>query len=104
MDIGLVMDILVVLKTVFIRFFISFIVWFVCYSMQCMLPCLHRLCKRGERYSNLNKKVKFRPNYLKNNFDYYYKDGHEFLVPFNQSCKQTIKIMAMKPKARPLSY
>lgn len=33
--------------------------------MQSMLSRLHILCKMDERYSNLNKKVKSRPNYLK---------------------------------------
>lgn len=30
------------------------------------MPLLYMLCKRGEKYSNVDKKVKLRPNYLKN--------------------------------------
>lgn len=70
----------------------------------CHVSCLHILRKRGEKYSNLNKKVKSRPNYLKNNLDKFCKVGHEFLIPFYQSYKQSIKIKLNKPKARPLSY
>lgn len=61
------------LEMSFTHFLISLMVWFICcstcvMSTQSMLSCLHILCKRGERYSNLNKKVKSEPNYLKTDF------------------------------------
>lgn len=36
--------------------------------MQSM-PSLNILCKRVEKYSNVDKKVKLGPNYLKNNLN-----------------------------------